>query len=145
MDDETDILQKADALLSKRHPAVTRDFPILTEVVDPLTSVTQPRNLTKLGTNPIDRTTWAREVDAISDRVLERVLTHSDAIMSKWIDSSCQEEIRNLVQLSVEGLISEVIAKVEEVVSVSVRESVKKALESELRDFKTQTHIDQRS
>lgn len=145
MEDEADILRKADALLRKRRPIATRDFPILTEVVDPLIPATQSLISTELETNPIDGAIHAGEVDTIRDWILEKALTHSDAIMSKWMDSSLQEEIRNLIQLSVNGLIAEVIAKVEEAVSISVRESVQKALESELRDFKIQTHLDQRS
>lgn len=138
MDDEADILRKADALLSKHRPASTQDFPVLTEVVDPTILARQSAMSAENGSTAKKSIGGIPQIDllALEDRVLARALINSDSIVSDWSDSSLRRDILSVIQSSMDKLEQEVATMLSEKVSALVRESVRTALESELLEIR---------
>ena len=138
VDDEADILQKADALLSKRRPASTVDFPVLTEVVQPPASARRIATSTETehAANGLDSGMPRLNLNQLEDRVLARALNSSNAIVSNWSATSLRTELMFMINSSIDKLEQDITTILNEKVSAHVRASVRNALELELIEIR---------
>ena len=136
MDDDTDILRKADALLNRRRPAVARDFPILTDVVDQFSngnsaaeSIANDRN------SELELIASMIDCQAMADQILQQLSPNIEALIADLIDSS-RPQLQLKIEHSVERIAGEIAAAVTVDVLNLTRETIRTALITELSDLR---------
>lgn len=140
MSDESDILQKADALLHRRAIRNEPDFPVLTEVVDthppappsPVASVMNtgdsvepPRTITRI------------DIEELEHRILETILPAIELQLAELIRSTILPHVCTLLDRSIKAACEEASRSTTSRATERLNETIKATIQTELSKLRT--------
>ena len=138
MDDDADILRKADALLSRHRHASTLDFPVLTEVVAPgsgnQVGIELREKVHSLDHGGAEKP--RKELEDIESRILEKILTSTLPRVMSNLEASIKSRLLVGVEQATASMLEEITHLLNAEAIRLVHDAVTKAVDEELSEMR---------